>query len=747
MKNPLNRRLLREFKQDLGKYISLFLFLCLTISFVSGFLVADNSMKIAYDESFDKYQIENGHFALAAEMPSQVKEKLEKEDVKINELFYKDFSVRKDDTLRIYRSRKTVDKTCLMYGDMPQNDSEIVIDRLYAENNDISVGDTIKADGKKFKISGLVAFSDYSALFKNNTDMMFDANRFSTAIVSDEAYDSLSDTNEVYCYVWLNNDTSLNDQQQADKADDIMDILKETGLLTDFVKRSDNQAIVFTGNDMGSDKSMMMMLLYVIVVILAFVFGITIKSTIEKEASVVGTLRASGYTRSEMVRHYLILPVMITLIAAIIGNVLGYSCMKEIVVSMYYASYSLPTYTTIWNTDAFVSTTVIPCLIIFIVDFVILHTALSLPPLQFLRHELQRKKKKRVTKLKRGKFITRFRIRIILQNIPAYLTLFIGIMLASVLLIFGMVMSPLIDHFKVEVKDSLISEYQYILKAPVETKNKDAEKYCVNSLNIPDGESITIYGISENSKYLSDIDLPENQNEVIVTDGYMEKYNLQTGDTIKLVKKYEDKEYQFKIVGHYYYAAALAVFMPTSNFNDTFEMENDYFSGYFSDDEITDIDDLYIASVIRSNDLTVLTDQLEDSMGSMFPLISVFSAVLYVLLMYILAKLVIEKNTASISMIKILGYSNREAGRLYNSSTAIVVLFSILINIPISYLVMRVLYYIFIKELNGWVNFYVAPWIYPAMFLIGVVCYFAVHFILMKKVRKIPMTNALKNIE
>ena len=235
MKNPLNRRLLREFKQDLGKYISLFLFLCLTISFVSGFLVADNSMKIAYDESFDKYQIENGHFALAAEMPSQVKEKLEKEDVKINELFYKDFSVRKDDTLRIYRSRKTVDKTCLMYGDMPQNDSEIVIDRLYAENNDISVGDTIKADGKKFKISGLVAFSDYSALFKNNTDMMFDANRFSTAIVSDEAYDSLSDTNEVYCYVWLNNDTSLNDQQQADKADDIMDILKETGLLTDLL--------------------------------------------------------------------------------------------------------------------------------------------------------------------------------------------------------------------------------------------------------------------------------------------------------------------------------------------------------------------------------------------------------------------------------------------------------------------------------------------------------------------------------
>ncbi|MCI5821519.1 MAG: hypothetical protein SO172_02960 [Pararoseburia sp.] len=45
MKNPLNKRFFREFKQDFGKYIVIFLFLVMLISLVSGFLIADNSVK------------------------------------------------------------------------------------------------------------------------------------------------------------------------------------------------------------------------------------------------------------------------------------------------------------------------------------------------------------------------------------------------------------------------------------------------------------------------------------------------------------------------------------------------------------------------------------------------------------------------------------------------------------------------------------------------------------------------------
>jgi hypothetical protein len=47
MKNPLRKRLPRELKGELGKYLVVFILMVLTIGMVSGFLVADGSMIVA----------------------------------------------------------------------------------------------------------------------------------------------------------------------------------------------------------------------------------------------------------------------------------------------------------------------------------------------------------------------------------------------------------------------------------------------------------------------------------------------------------------------------------------------------------------------------------------------------------------------------------------------------------------------------------------------------------------------------
>ena len=187
MKNPLNKRYFRELKNDFGKYIALCLFLIVTIGFCSGFLVADGSTKGAYDESFEKYNIEDGHFILAKEADSSLIDKLEKENLSIGQLFYKDVDRKNNHTIRLYKNRTKVNKACLMDGNMPKADDEIAIDRLYGENNNIVIGDKIDIGNKDYKVTAYIALSDYSALFKNNTDMMFDANKFSVAIVTDKA--------------------------------------------------------------------------------------------------------------------------------------------------------------------------------------------------------------------------------------------------------------------------------------------------------------------------------------------------------------------------------------------------------------------------------------------------------------------------------------------------------------------------------------------------------------------------------
>ena len=62
-----------------------------------------------------------------------------------------------------------------MDGEFPKKNNEIALDRMFADNNKIKIGDTVGFSKEKYKVTGLVALSDYSALFSNNTDLMFDA--------------------------------------------------------------------------------------------------------------------------------------------------------------------------------------------------------------------------------------------------------------------------------------------------------------------------------------------------------------------------------------------------------------------------------------------------------------------------------------------------------------------------------------------------------------------------------------------
>lgn len=742
MKNPLMKRIPRELKSDLGKYIALFLFLTLTIGFVSGFLVAGGSMSYAYDQSFEKYNIEDGHFTLASEIPDELLKEVEEQDVSVYPLFYKDFDLSNEHTVRVYKIRDDVDKICLMDGEFPSTSGEIMIDRLYASNNSIEIGDKIEVDGKSYEICGFAAFSDYSALFKNHTDMMFDANKFTVAAVCDDDFDRLSDDKLKYNYAWVNRDRTLSDDEKSDKADEVKAVLGKSGLTTDFIAAINNQAIIFTGDDIGGDRVMIITMLYIIMAVIAFVFGITTRNSLDKESKTVGTLRASGFKRSELVKQYAVMPLVVTLVSAVIGNILGYTVFKNIVVNTYYHSYSLPTYETRWNSNAFVLTTVIPALIVLAVVISVLVYTLRLSPLQFLRHELTSKKKNKVIKLKRKNFISKFRLRVIFQNLSSYITLFIGVLFASVLLLFGMMMSPLLTHFKDEVINSEIAAYQYILKAPCEA-DEGAEKYAVCSLENEKGEEITVYGIEKNSEYF---DENLGKDELLLSDGFSDKYNIEPGDEIKLSEKYGDKSYTLKSTGQYKYPAVLAVFMSRERFNDVFDKDDDYYSGYFSNEKL-DIDDSFVASVITRSDLTVMADQLDDSMGEMFYLLYVFAIVIYILLIYLLSKQITEKNITSISMLKILGYDGREISRIYNMTTGIVMMVSLLISLPLSYLLIKVIYYAMMLDYNGWLTLYFAPWIWPVMTAIGAACYLLVHVFQMKKINKIPLSSALKNDE
>ena len=187
--------------------------------------------------------------------------------------------------------------------------------------------------------------------------------------------------------------------------------------------------------------------------------------------------------------------------------------------------------------------------------------------------------------------------------------------------------------------------------------------------------------------------------------------------------------------------------MAKEQFWNIFDKEEGYFNGYFSDEKLTEIDQAYIASCITEEDLTKLSRQLDVSTGNMFYMVNVFAVVLSALLIYLLTKLILEKNTTSISMVKILGYENGEIARLYLLATTGVVILSIALSLVISNLVLKAIYREIMKEFNGWLSYYIKPEIYGEMFAVGLLVYLAVAFLQFRKIKRIPMDEALKNVE
>lgn len=760
MKNPLIKRLPREFAGEIAKYIVIFIFMTAVIGLISGFLIADGSMLDTYNKSFDKYNIENGNFELYSKADDKLIDRLEEENVTIYENFYKEETVKvhnneklsEDDqsVIRFYINRKDIDKVDVMEGRLAEDINEIAIDRMYAVNNNIKVGDTINAGGRILKVTGYVALSDYSCLFSDNSDTMFDSVKFGVGVVSESCFEAYDDTHIHYVYSWKYDNEPADDIEEKEMADDFMKVISNNAILTNYIPGYLNQAIHFTGDDIGSDRAMMIVLLYVVIVIMAFVFAVTTNNTIFKEANVIGTLRASGYTRGELLAHYILLPIIVTIIGALVGNILGYTVFKNIFVNTYYESYSLTTYTTLWNAEAFLLTTIVPFVIMVVINVLIIGYRLRLSPLKFLRKDLAVRKKKKALRLPGFKFFNRFRLRIIIQNMPNYITLFIGILFANILLIFGLMMSPLLAHYQNEIQDKLIAQHQYVLKVPVEVDNDEAEKYCAKTLSTIDGrlksEDVLIYGAANNSRY---IDINSNElkpGEVYVSNGYAEKFRINKGDKITLKEKYEDKEYTFTVKGMYDYPSSFAIFMSDDYFKDIFDKAEDYYSGYLSSEKL-DIDEKYVATEITLDDLTKVSRQLDRSMGTSFELVKIFAVVLFAVLMFLLTKLIVEKNSTSISMVKILGYSNREISRLYVTSTTIVVVISVIINIMLSVVIMNWLFRVFMEQMSGWISCYYAPYVFVLMFVLNVGVYALISVFMMYKIKKIPMDEALKNVE
>jgi putative ABC transport system permease protein len=135
-------------------------------------------------------------------------------------------------------------------------------------------------------------------------------------------------------------------------------------------------------------------------------------------------------------------------------------------------------------------------------------------------------------------------------------------------------------------------------------------------------------------------------------------------------------------------------------------------------------------------------------MGDFMGLFDVFGVIMFVLLMYLLSKQIIEKNAQSISMVKILGFSDAEIGRLYIVATSFVVIVSLLVAVPLTDGILRWAFHSYLyTEVTGYIPYIISKNCFVFMILMGLACYALVSLLQLAKIRRIPKSDALKNVE
>ena len=174
---------------------------------------------------------------------------------------------------------------------------------------------------------------------------------------------------------------------------------------------------------------------------------------------------------------------------------------------------------------------------------------------------------------------------------------------------------------------------------------------------------------------------------------------------------------------------------------------DDAFDGFFTNTKIKDVKKDYIATVITEREITKMSNQLDHTMGSYMLYFQFLCVVLSAVLIYLLTKIIIEKNEVAISMTKILGYTDGEIAKLYLLATTIVVIVCAALSVLVGTLVMRNVWTVMLQSMSGWFTFIMGPLDYIKMFAFIFVGYLVVMLFDFRRIRKIPLDEALKRVE
>jgi putative ABC transport system permease protein len=732
----LNKRITREFTENIGRYLGLIVLVLISSMAIVGFSDSTDTIISAGEKAALENNLEDGEFYVNEPLNNMTLEKIKGLGVNIEENFYVDYKLYENQTIRIFKDRKNINKLSITQGEKLNKDNDIILDSHFGQANKYKVNINLKIQNKKFSIVGYGAAPDYTYVIQKLSDVVPNPKNFGIGFVGEEDFRALK--NKSYSYVFKLNGVSANK---------IENIVSKNAVMTEFTKISDNTRAIGYIDDSKTNKNISIIIGFVLCIMIGFMISMSLINSIDKESPIIGALYSLGYIKNEILKHFIILPVIIVSAGAILGTGIGF-IIEDYIGKATSSAYSLPNAQRIYPPYLIFTGVNIPILIVLIINYFIIARKLNSTPLQLLRRE---KKSSKLNKIKINYFgfITKFRLREFLREIRGNIILFSGIFMATFLLVFGVSSNSAINGYVKNVKEEITYNYMYTLKIPIEiTENDGIEKCTFKKLAIYFKDlgldmDVTLQGINEKS-YFYDFNINEDDSGVYISESVKNKFNLKTGDTIILKDKSENKILNLKIKGIVNYKSGLNIFMNRTQMNKLLKEDKSYFNGYLSKKKL-DIDDDYIFSETSSNNIVKSAESLTSMLLPIIVILIGLSSILFVISMYLLLKLMIDKSIQSISLVKIFGYNQTEISKLYLGSSLYTVIFSAVISIPVSLKIVKVIYPSLIANVQAYFSIVLELKDYCFIIILIGISYFVSNLMLKKHINTISLSEALKN--
>lgn len=807
MQKVLRKRVLRDLKNNLFRYIALAFLIIMGMYVIvsligAGYTIIDNGE--THDEA---NKIEDGQFSVFVPLSDDEISQLEDAGAEVEGMFYEDYEVMDGKTLRVFANRENIDLVECDEGNLAEADDEIVVEKRFSQVNDISVGDIIQIAGNEFKVTGIGTSPDYNALFKEMSDTVVDSKVFGTVFVTEGAYDKLNATGEsvkteTYLYAfrlegkttcddvkdaledikvdtdsiddeyfqeyWDRTGAAINDFKDGIKelksganelADGVAELKKETDSflkdydtdlanITSFVTSDDNPRTGGAADDQQINVQAGYFFGVLLMFLFTYVISVFVVHGIEKESSVIGALYALGVKRRDLMMHYLTLPVIVTTVAGIIGFLIGISNVGiPVQMADAYAYYSIPAMDVKIPLILIVYGIVMPPLAAIVVNYFVIRKKLSQTALSLIKNEVKQPKGSNVDLGDMG-FVGRFRVRQMLREMRTGLTVVIGMFIALICLMLSLNTATFCSKVKKQNVEDTHYEYMYTYKYPTENPPEGGEAAYAKTLKkeiYGYNWDVTVLGLSKNTKYF-DVDLKDGKNRVAISSSFAEKYGYGVGDEIVLHDEENDIDYGFTVDSVTQYTPAFYVFMTIDDARELFGAGSNEYNVVFADKDLG-VDPARLYATTTKADIESAAGIFADQMRSMVVMIVIISTLIFVVVMYLMMKVMIDRSAFSISLIKVFGFRTKEIRKLYLDGNFFIIAIGAAICLPLAKLIMSAVYPSLVSNVNCGVKLTFAPWLWAALYGGILVLYFIINRVLVGRLNKIVPAEVLKNRE